>query len=367
MKILITVNSGWNVVNFREGLVKEFVGLGYEVVIATPRDSYVPQLREWGVRFVEVEMASDGTKLVSELRAVVSYMQILRRERPDYVFAFTAKPNIYIGISAYIFPVNVINNIAGLGRVYSTFGFLRVLLDSLYRLSLGRSKWVFFQNQDDKDLFFKSRIVTHNRCSVLPGSGVNLDKFTYSEQALDDEKTIKFFMICRLLWAKGIREFLAASNALIAEGFNVECYLVGPVDLSGAGPSISELSGILGAVSYLGNTDSVWEVMRGSDCIVLPSYYPEGVPRTLLEAAAIGRPIITTDTVGCREVVNDGINGFICKPKNSSDLLQTMKKFLDLEARAKLEMGLESRRLAERRFNERFVIDEYRKLVCKPN
>ena len=366
MKVLITVNSCWNIINFREGLVKEFVGLGYDVVVATPRDSYVPKLCEWGVRFVEVKMASDSTRLFSELRAIFSYARILRCERPDYVLSFTAKPNIYVGLSAHFFPVNVISNIAGLGRVYSTNGFLRILVDSLYRLSLRRSKWIFFQNHADKDLLLRSRIVKHNRYSVLPGSGVDLDKFTYCEQSLDNKKTIEFVMICRLLWAKGIREFLAASNMLIEEGHNIECFLVGPIDLSGGGPSISELSDMLGAVVYLGKTDSVGKVIRDSDCIVLPSYYPEGVPRTLLEAAASGRPLITTDSVGCREAVEDRVNGFICKPEDPIDLLQAMKKFLHLNASARAEMGLESRRLAERRFNERFVIDEYCRVLNEP-
>ena len=199
MKVLITVNSCWNVINFREGLVKEFLGLGYEVVVATPRDSYVTQLRDWGVRFVEVDMASDGTNLISDLRAVLSYMRILRRERPDYVLAFTAKPNIYVGIATYIFPVKVINNIAGLGRVYSTSGALRVLLNLLYRLSLRRSKWVFFQNYADKNLFLNSRIVTNKRCSVVPGSGVDLEKFAYSEKAVQKKKAIKFLRLLVLI------------------------------------------------------------------------------------------------------------------------------------------------------------------------
>lgn len=366
MKVLITVNTCWNVINFREGLVKEFVGRGYEVVVATPRDSYVTQLHDWGVRFLEVDMASDGTDLFSELRAVRSYMRILRLERPDYVLAFTAKPNIYVGIASYIFPVKVISNIAGLGRVYSTSGGLRAFLDLLYRVSLRRSRWVFFQNLDDKNLFLNSRIVTNNRHSVLPGSGVDLDKFAYSEKADHEKKAIKFFMICRLLWAKGVREYLAASNTLIEDGFNVECYLVGPVDPSGDGPSASELPSILGAVIYLGKTDSVLELIRDSDCVVLPSYYPEGVPRTLLEAAAVGRPIITTNSIGCREVVDDGVNGFICKPGDPSELAQVMENFLHLDARARIEMGRESRRLAERRFDERLVIDEYCRVINQP-
>jgi glycosyltransferase involved in cell wall biosynthesis len=361
MKIVVTVNTTWNIVNFRKGLILALVDEGHEVVVLSPTDDYVPMLMPLYIRHIPIAINSQSRNIVNDLRTLAHYIAVFKSEKPDLVLAFTAKPNIYGSLAAWMTSVNIINNIAGLGTAFVKQGLFQNFVIMLYRFSLSNSKKVFFQNSNDRDLFIDKKVVSENISSVLPGSGVDLNAFPLCElPAKKNKSKVRFLMVCRLLWDKGISQFYQASKLLKKKGVDVEFCILGPLSADGNGPDESELSKMSDGITFLGKTDDVLSEMRKADCIVLPSYYREGVPRALLEALATGRPIITTDSVGCREVIDHGKNGFLCLPRDSVDLASKMSSFLELSDREREIMSLKSRELAETKFDENLVISHYK-------
>jgi glycosyltransferase involved in cell wall biosynthesis len=223
---------------------------------------------------------------------------------------------------------------------------------------------VFFQNEDDKGLFVSASLVPEETTDRLPGSGVDLDKFV--PQALPNGDRVRFLLVARMLWDKGIAEYVQAARLLRQRGIQAEFCLLGFLDVQNPSAiSRRQMDEWVdeGVISYLGVSDSVRDVISTADCVVLPSFYREGVPRTLLEAAAMARPIVTTDSVGCREVVDDGVNGYLCKPKDATDLAQKLQKIIDLGSAGRIQMGILSRKKVEQEFDEQIVIDKYLKAI----
>jgi len=258
----------------------------------------------------------------------------------------------------------VIHNIAGLGATFSKKGWLNNVVRSLYRAALSRSAMVFFQNIDDRNLFVDEGLISHQRVDLLPGSGVDLKKFN----PLPASKNTKvyFLLIARLLWEKGVGDFVQAAQILRQRGIKAEFFVLGFLDVQNPSAITQQQMDewvAEGLVNYLGVSDNVSEHIAAADCIVLPSYYREGTPRTLLEAAAMAKPIVTTDAVGCREAVEDGVNGFLCEPRNPEDLANKMQIFSQLSHDDRNLMGKRSREKVEREFDEKIVIDKYRQTI----
>jgi len=237
------------------------------------------------------------------------------------------------------------------------------MVRGLYRLALGRSAKVFFQNNDDCQMFITGGLVRAEVADLLPGSGVDLSRFSVVPlgTACGAERTFRFLLIARMLWDKGVGEFAEAAKLIRDRWPQAECCLLGFMDVKNPGAiSRAQMDSLVATgVIYLGVSDDVRLQLAAADCVVLPSYYREGTPRTLLEAAAMGRPIITTDAVGCREVVDDGVNGFLCKPRDAVDLAATMELMLSLTYSQRAEMGLRGRAKMEAEFDEQIVIDNY--------
>jgi glycosyltransferase involved in cell wall biosynthesis len=358
-KIAMAANAAWNFVNFRAGLIRALVQTGYEVVAIAPSDGYVASVVALGCRFVALPMDNQGTHPGRDLLLAFRFYQILSREQPEIYLGYTVKPNVYGSLVAHALGIPVINNITGLGSVFIKENWLSRLVRGLYRMALSRSAKVFFQNDDDRSLFIASGLVHPAITDRLPGSGIDTTRFL--PIPLPARPTVRFLLIARMLWDKGIGEYVEAARMLKQRGISAEICLLGFLDVRNpAAISRRQMNEWVneGVVHYLGVSDTVVEELATADCVVLPSYR-EGVPRTLLEAAAVGRPIITTDSIGCREVVDNGINGYLIQPRNASDLAEKMELMISLTWDERNEMGKRSREKVEREFDERIVISKY--------
>lgn len=364
MKIVIALNTAWNLVNFRFNLIRAFVQEGYEVVAVAPFDEFAHGLSSLRCRFVALPMDNKGTHPGRDALLLWRFYRLLHAERPDVYLGYTVKPNVYGSIAAHALGIPVINNIAGLGAVFIKGGWLDRLVRWMYRTALSRSVRVFFQNNDDMKLFVSDGLVDVAVTDRLPGSGIDLDKFQ-PHPLPQSLLPIRFLLIARMLWDKGVGEFVEAARILKKQKLDAEFCLLGFLDVQNpTAISKKQMDQWVaeGIIRYLGTSDDIREEIIQADCIVLPSYR-EGVPRTLLEAAAMARPIVTTNTVGCREVVDDGKNGYLCRVRDAADLAEKMAKVAGMSSDERRAMGMQGREKVEREFDEKVVIEKYLQVI----
>jgi len=359
--VLFSVNSSWNVINFRAGLVRALLAEGYAVTVAAPRDEHSPAVEQLGCRYVELPMDAQGRSPVADLQLLARFVRLMRAERFDALLSFTPKPNIYGSIAARLCGVPAINNIPGLGLVFNERGPTSRILRAMYRPALRRSAHIFFQNEHDRALFERERLVDPAKTELLPGSGVDVSRFQPVPAAADPVPFV-FLLVARLLWEKGIAELIEAGRLVRAQHPAIEIRILGFVE--DGNPKFVRTDDLRqwqreGLATYLGPTSDVRPHLAEADCVVLPSYYPEGTPRALLEAAASGKPIITCDLPGCRNVVDNGENGFLVPPRDAGALADRMLAMIRLGADRRAAMGRHSRQIAETRFDEQLVIDRY--------
>lgn len=362
--VLVTANGTWNIAHFRTSLIKALQDAGFRVICAAPEDGHSAQLVNLGCRFEPLSMDTMGTSPVEDMKLFLRYLGLFRRIRPDVVLSFTVKPNVYGSIAASMLGIPVINNVTGLGTAFIENNWLTFVVTRLYKIAFRKSSRVFVQNRDDERLLIELGVVRRDTIEVLPGSGIDLSKFTPVQCASRGEES-HFLLIGRLLWDKGVREFADAARILKNEYPRASFRLLGPVDVenrSSIPRSEIEKWVAEGIVDYLGPTNDVRPFIADADCVVLPSHR-EGTPRTLLEAAAMARPLIATDVPGCREPVHDGENGLLCRVRSADDLARAMRDFLKLGVPARVAMGQASRRIAEERYDERIVITAYLQAV----
>jgi len=359
LKILLTVNTVWNIVNFRLNLIRALRQAGWDVITAAPPDAYVEKLRQLDIPFYPIPIQNMGTDPLEDLKLWWDYYKLIKREKPNVVLSFTVKPNIYGGMAAKIFGIPFIPNIAGLGTAFIQANWITWVVESLYKVVLNRSTKVFFQNSEDRKLFIEHGLVTSDRTQLLPGSGVDIKVFSPCRVVQSEE--FCFLLPSRLLWDKGVGEFVEAAKSIRAEFPRVRFQLLGflGTENRSAIPKAQVIHWVdAGIVEYLGSTDDVRPYLAAADCVVLPSYR-EGTPKALLEAAAMARPLITTDAVGCREVVDDGVNGFLCQPRDANDLAAKMRQMIELNPQQRATMGNLGREKMVREFDEQIVIKQY--------
>lgn len=359
-RIAITANAAWNLINFREGLIRALVDAGLEVVAIAPSDQHVGRLVALGCRFMPLAMDTTGTNPARDALLLYRYWRILARERPCCLLTYTPKPNIYGSLAARLLSIPVVANVAGLGKAYASRGALNKLVSLLYRLSLKRSATVFFQNQEDLDQFVTEGIVKRQVAHRIPGSGIDLARFS-SALPRPREETV-FLLIARLLWQKGIKEYVEAARILRARHPRTRFQVLGimlPASPTAVPQSTLDAWVEEGTIEYLGSADDVRPYLAESDCVVLPTAYREGVPRTLLEAAAMARPVVTSNSPGCRDVVEEGITGFLCQPRDVDDLVRAIEEFLSVPSLRRMEMGERARVKIAAEFDERFVVVNY--------
>lgn len=363
-KIVIVSNLSWNLYNFRLSLMNAMRDEGYEVIAIASHDRYSQKIIDAGFEFHEIKMNIQGVNPIEDLKTTYEFYKLYKKISPDIVCQYTMKPNIYGSFVATLLKIKVINNTTGIGLLFSKKSFLSKIVKALYILSFRKVDRVFFQNNDDLDYFISNGLVKSSQCDVLPGSGVDIERF--KPQAKEKSEQIKFLLVSRMIWEKGIAEYVEAAKEIKKLYPNVEFCILGFLDVEN--PSAIKKSEMdkwveEGNITYLGYSDNVDEVIHGADCIVLPSYYPEGTPKILLESGSCGKPIITTDTVGCRNVVDHGVNGYLCEPRSWKDLKLKIEMFLELDYEERLEMGRKSRSKIIREFDDKIVINKYLDLL----
>jgi glycosyltransferase involved in cell wall biosynthesis len=361
-RIVISINSAWNIANFRAGLIGALKAEGCEVIAIAPHDAYAERLGALGCRFISLSMDKQGTNPFSDAGLFMRYVHLFRSERPDVFLGYTIKPNIYGSLAAQACGVPVINNVSGLGTTFIRDSWVTRVVKALYRLAFARSHTVFFQNEDDRQLFLKHALVAAERTALLPGSGINLDRFRPMESVgRQSGKGFRFLLIARLLYDKGIGEYAEATRIIKAKRPETTCALVGFLDVENRTAVSREVVNRwvdAGLIEYLGAVEDVRPHIAAADCVVLPSYR-EGTPRTLLEAAAMAKPLIATDVPGCRQVVDDGLNGLLCRVKDGRDLAEKMIEIMDMTPSERRAMGEAGRLKMEREFDERLVVGAY--------
>ena len=360
-KILVLGSEPKSLINFREKLIIKLLSKGFAVIaVANGEDRQTSKrLSMLGAKYYPIHLQRNSYNPISDILFWLRLLLMFHKEKPDILIPYTIKPIIYGCIAARIFRIDKVYPIVtGLGHVFITpksikSNLIRILVKRMYAVALKRVACVFFQNEDDNNFFKSSKIIGPNTKTVrLMGSGVDLDHF--KKEGLPAGK-IKFLMISRLLSEKGIHEYIEASRLLADFSEDANFSLLGPLDKNPTGIDEKELSSLKekGVVNYLGSTSDVRPYLKNCTVFVLPSYR-EGLPRSVVEAMATGRAIITTDVPGCRDTVVDGVNGILIKPKDVNSLKKAMRWCIE-NADYLERMGTSSRKLAEEKFDVRDV------------
>src|SRR5690625_4246303 len=354
MKVLVLANFGMGLYNFRKELLQELIDRGYEVYISISNDEYVPKLVKLGCKFIDTPVSRRGTNPITDFKLFRKYRKIIKKINPDVVLTYTIKPNIYGGLASKLLKTPYIANITGLGTAVENGGLLQKTTLFLYKAALKRAKCVFFQNKENKDFLVNKKVVKGNN-RVLPGSGVNLKKYTLMDYPDDD--IIKFLFISRVMKEKGIDQYLEAAEHIKKIHPNTEFHVVGFCEEAYEG-KLKDFND-RGIIKYHAQQNNVRSFYQITHCTVHPTYYPEGMSNVLLESAASGRPIITTNRSGCREIVEDGVNGYLVEQKNSEDLVCKIQLFLSISHKEKEWMGLFGRLKVEKEFDRKIVVQNY--------
>ncbi|HIP26533.1 MAG TPA: glycosyltransferase family 1 protein [Flavobacteriaceae bacterium] len=360
IKIVIVSNTSWNLFNFRFELARSIKKNGYEVVLVAPYDKYSDRLSD-EFEYHHIHMNNKGTNPKEDIKTTLDFYNLYKQIKPNVVLHYTIKPNIYGTIACNILGIKTINNIAGLGTLFIKQNFVTKIAKWLYKYSQSKADKIFFQNRDDFDMFIGEGLVEKVKCDILPGSGVDTNKFLPITPNKEDDKFI-FLFIARMLWDKGVGEYIEATKIIKEKYKNVEFLMLGFLDVENkSAVSKEEMQEWVdaGYIKYLGVSDNVKEEIAKADCIVLPSFYREGTPRVLLESASMAKPIVTTDNIGCRDVVDDEVNGYLCQVRNTQDLADKMELMLNLPDEERKLMGEAGRKKMIREFDESIVIGKY--------
>ena len=381
-KIALVSNTDYSMYYFRLGLIRALLAKRYDVHIVCPDGKYVQEFEKEGVKCHRLYVDRKGTNPFNELRTIWQLLRIFKKERFDLVHTFTIKPNIYGSIAAKFAGVPAImNSVTGLGYVFIERGvkrnILRTLVVYLHRFAFRFSKKVVFLNNDDFGVFERCKIVDTRKGTVIKSEGVDTDKFSTAnvshdklntlsrELAIDKEsRRILVTLISRILWDKGVREFIEAANILKPKYPNSLFLLVGPIDTGNPAPvskDYLEQAERSGLIKYLGERREVPEILYISDVVTLPSYYREGIPRVLLEAMCMEKPIVTTDWVGCKEVVEEGKNGFLVPVKDHIALASAIEKLINNEE-LRIKMGRYGREKVLKEFDEKIIVSHLMQL-----
>ncbi len=366
-RVLISINAARNVVNFRAALVRALVADGHEVIAAVPDDGALAAVEALGARVAVLPMTSASTSVTGDLALLGRYIRLIRRERPDAYLGWTIKPNTYGSLAARLMGVPRINNVSGLGTVFIRESWVTRVAEQLYRLGLGGSSTVFFQNHDDRNEFEKRALVDPARVEVLPGSGIDAAHYDPAAFPRAGDGTIRFLMVARLIRDKGVAEFVEAARIVRALHPQARFALLGFLDVDNATAiSRAELEGWVaeGVVEYCGAADDVRPFIGNCDCLVLPSYR-EGLSRVLLEAGAMARPAIATDVPGCRDVIVPGETGLLCAVRDAASLAESMTALIAMPPAARAAMGRAARAHIAENFDEIRVVKAYRAALAR--
>ena len=354
MKIMILANSDTGLYKFRRELLEELLKQ-HQVCICLPNGDYIQSMVEMGCEFIQCDyLERRGKNPFKELKLISFYKKVLKAEKPDIVFTYTIKPNIYGGMACKSLKIPYVVNITGLGSAVENAGVMQKVTLALYKIGLKGAQKVFFQNTENRDFMLEKKVV-NGAYDLLPGSGVNLNQ--YQEYPYPDGETTDFVFIARIMKEKGIDQYLDTAEYIRKKYPETRFHVCGAckeeyrVKL--------EKMHQENVIIYHGKVKNMVEIYQKMSCTIHPTYYPEGLSNVLLESSATGRPIITTDRAGCKEVIDNAVNGYVCKQKDSEDLIKQVEKFLALSWEERKNMGLAGRKKVEKEFDRNIVINKY--------
>jgi glycosyltransferase involved in cell wall biosynthesis len=366
-KIAIVANTTWNIYNFRMPLIRALETQGHQVVVIAPLDEYIVYLNQ--LRYTTHQpikhLARKGRNPLSEMRLIFEFLRIFRKEKPDLVINYTIKPNIYGNWAAVLSGISSICVVTGLGYSFIHNGITNQISQKLYQFSFRKATKVIFENEDDCALFINDKICTVEQGIAVKGCGVDTNFFKPQKPKLPQNEQKVFTFIGRLLYDKGVEEFVKAARLVKKEFPEAVFWIAGELDHDNPAAVPEE---ILSQwienqhIKYIGHVQDIRPVIEDSDIIVLPSYR-EGMPRVILEALAVGKPVITTDTAGCRETVEEGKNGFLVPVKNVPELAESMRECCRLSTERLLAMGQFSRNKALLEFDEKIIVNRFMEII----
>jgi glycosyltransferase involved in cell wall biosynthesis len=337
------------------------------VHLLAPRDYKTDEVVALGCTFHELRIESKSTNPLKDLTTFYGLYKTYRKLNPDLVIHYTIKPNIYGSIAAGLLNIPSIAITTGLGYSFLKEGAINKLVTFLYRFAFRYSKSVWFLNQDDLNVFVQKKILSKEKVFLLPGEGVNINEFKPSEVSPKISPKV-FLLIARMIWDKGVREFVEAAQIVKRQYPEIRFQLLGPTDSDNPNAvpkKIVEQWHQDGIIEYMGVSNDVTSEIRNATAVVLPTYYKEGMPKVLMEAAAMGKPIVATNVSGCKEVINEGENGFLCEPRNASDLAEKIIHIINLSDEQLLNIGKKSRELMVMNYDERMIIQHYYMFIHK--
>lgn len=351
-KILILVNDVTTIIQFRTELVKALVDAGNKVLVSVPKSERNSEIEALGATVIETDASRHGTNPVEDFKLFLNYIKLLKENKPDVVLTYTVKPNSYGGMACGLLKVPYMANVTGLG-VIEDEGLLQKLMLTLYKAGCRKAKCVFFQNKSNLE-FFQQRGVVGNNVQLLPGSGVNIDKFSYIDYPQDEKTNIVF--VGRIIKDKGVFELAEVAEQYVNND-SVQFTVVGDVEYGSENP-FSELPN----VNCVGFHKNVRPFLKDAHAVILPSYH-EGMANVLLEGASSGRPILASKIPGCQETFDEGVTGFGFEVKNADSIKCAVDKFLSLSYEQKCEMGKKGREKMEKQFNRNIVIEKYFNII----
>ena len=360
-KILILSNHFITLFNFRQELIMKLVEDGNEVFISMPKAEENSFFSDMGCKIIETPVDRRGINPVRDFQLIFNYIKLMRMLRPDIVFSYTVKPNIYGCIASNFTKNRQVSNITGTGSTFLKKNAVSMIAKTLYRISIKKSYKVFFQNSGDKDFFVKNKMVRNNY-AMLPGSGVNLEQYAMCDLPSEDE--VNFIFVGRIMKLKGIDQYLECTKAIKNKYPHTNFYIAGFIEEDEYKEKVNYYHD-KGIVIYIGFQKDIKSWVKKCHCTILPSHGGEGVPNVLLESAAIGRVCIASSINGSKDVVDDGVTGYLFETGNAQDLIDKVEKFLELDYEAKNRMCLAGRKKVEKEFDRRFVINTYLKELQK--
>lgn len=365
-KVVFVGNTAWSMYNFRRVIFSRLINLGYVVYIISPFDKkYQKELESIGCKCLTINIDAKGVNPFVDLKLIIELKKIFSRISPDFCFFYTIKPNIYGSIVASFLNIPHIAITTGLGYTFFHNGIISLLSKCMYYFSLRKAKQVWFLNEDDKKEFLCHKLIKEGQAYVLKSEGIDLIHFSNDISFV--EPGVSFILISRMLWDKGIGIYVDAARLLKTKYKNIEFRLLGfvGVDNPSAVPQekidqwVSE-----GVINYLGDTTDVRPFIAKSSCVVLPSFYGEGVPMCLLEGAAMSKPIITTDSVGCKDTVENDKTGYLCLPKDVQSLSCAMERIILMSESDRIKMGKAGRLKMEEEFDIELIVTQYSNILA---
>ncbi|MEZ2894020.1 glycosyltransferase family 4 protein [Providencia rettgeri] len=359
-KIVLSANTSWYLFNFRQSTIRAFQNHGFRVVCLSPKDNYTHKLvDELGCQWFEIKMDNKGMNPIKDFILLFHLIRLYKKVKPIAAFNFTVKNNIYGTWACHINKIKPINNVSGMGTAFIKNNLTSKFVKLLYKLSQPFAYKVFCQNPDDYNFLIEKNLVDSKKLTLLPGSGVNINKFHPSLKIRKvPQKNFRFLFIGRMLGDKGVRELVSAAEKLNNIGYTFTLDLCGSAsdkNRSALSPEELKKYSLLPFIRWTQHSDFIEKFYANADCIVLPSYR-EGMPRVLLEAGAMGIPSITTNVPGCRHIISHQYNGFLCEPQSIDSLCEQMQNMLEIDNETYIKMSENSRVRVEEHYDEKIVV-----------